>query len=135
MSDNISEKSSKPDEYIQITLAESSQSVSLEKVRRILRTFMDDIYDYNRELDNNRKGKILTVVDASISDETQRKAVKDMINEAWYNSRPNGQKYYASYPRMDQAVEAIGFSLRSEADKMIEPSPSLEEYNPYKEIN
>jgi hypothetical protein len=39
-----------------------------------------DIYEQRKHL----LGKVLTVIDASISDPEQRKAAKDLINNAWY---------------------------------------------------
>jgi predicted kinase len=40
----------------------------------------ENVYDQRKHL----IGKILTIVDASFSDPEQRKAVKDMVNDAFY---------------------------------------------------
>lgn len=40
----------------------------------------DDVYNQRKHL----IGKILTIVDASFGDPEQRKAVKDMVNDAFY---------------------------------------------------
>lgn len=126
----MSDKIGREVEYIQISLDESVEKIPLSKVRKILRTFQEDVYDYNHKHDKKRLGKILTIIDGSIADQTQRKAIKDMINDAWYGDRwVEGHNHY---PRLDQATEAIGFSLY---DKMAQPSiEPAEVQNKYKEV-
>lgn len=55
-----------------------------EKFRKQVQVLAEKI---NEDVFNQRKhtiGKILTIVDASFSDPEQRKAVKDMVNDAFY---------------------------------------------------
>lgn len=55
-----------------------------EKFKKQVQVLAEKI---NEDVCNQRKhliGKILTIVDASFSDPEQRKAVKDMVNDAFY---------------------------------------------------
>lgn len=50
----------------------------------------------NIEWDNKKYllGKILTIIDGSVSDKVQNKAVKDMINNVWYEAPTVGGGAY-----------------------------------------
>ena len=122
---------SKEVEYIQICLDESSERVPLAKVQKILRAYQEDLWDYNGKLEKKRLGKILTIINGAIADQTQRKAIKDIVNDVWY-----GEHYvegHSHYPRLEQATQAIGFDLW---DKNAVPmnTQQIEEYNKYKEL-
>lgn len=105
-----------------------SKEVKVESLKKVLRQYENDIFDYTRELDKNRLGKVLTIIDGAIADETQRKAVKDMVHDSWHgNSRP-----YREYPQANQVAEALGFTLYE--DLVAEPVNTSTPYNPYKEL-
>ena len=100
-------------------------TVEKSLVEKVISKYVEDIYKHNGELDKSRLGKILTVVDGAISDETQRKAVKDLIHDAWY-----GASSYRVYPQVRHVGEALGLDLsRYEAMPVSE-----KDYNPYKEL-
>jgi hypothetical protein len=110
----------------------SESEISLKKVRSILRHFQSDVYEYNQRLDKNRLGKILTIVDSAISDETQRKAMKDLINDSWW-SHHHSVEGFGDYPRLEHATQAIGFDLYEPINSGSDAVPAVE-FNRYKEI-
>ena len=103
------------------------------RARRIFDRYQVDSWQYFDKLNSNRLGKVLTVIDGAISDATQRKAVKDLIHEAWYSSNHNIEFSYGA-PRIQQPLEAIGFELYVSDDMPPQPTPEPQ-YNPYNEIN
>lgn len=109
-----------------------STVLSVGHIRNVLVKYQEDVYDYNRKLEDRRRGKILTVIDGVIADETQRKAVKDLVNEAWY-SATSYIDGHAHYPQMRHVGEALGFDLHP-LDKDMQPAMPNSEYNPYKSI-
>lgn len=122
--------SSDNEEFITISLKNSTEKIPLSKVQRILIAYENDIYDYNRKLESKRLGKVLTIIDGAIADQTQRKAIKDIVNDMWYGDRwVDGHSHY---PQLRQATDAIGFPLRSEKDVI--SLPAHEEFNRYKEV-
>jgi len=102
------------------------KTVEVETLRKVLQKFSDDIGKANRDIESNRLGKVLTIVDSSIADETQRKAMKDLIHDAWYASHGR------IYPQMYQATDALGFTLWTE-NPLVVPVDDTK-YNPYKEL-
>ena len=101
--------------------------VNIEVLRSVLKKFDTDMHNYNDELSKTRLGKVLTIIDGAIADETQRKAVKDLINDSWYSAL-DSRRY--SYPKLYKATEALGFRLWNETAVPLAP----EDYNPYEEI-
>ena len=105
-----------------------SKEVTLEldvkKAQRILQAYQNDIYEYTREEDNNRKGKLLTLIESVIPNENQCKAVKDMVHEILNTSRP-----YQEYPQLRKAVQAIGFELYDEIQSFT--TQDNDDYNKY----
>lgn len=102
--------------------------VEVETLRKVLQKFSEDIHKANRDIESNRLGKVLTIVDSSIADETQRKAMKDLIHDAWYAATHNQR----IYPQMYQATEALGFTLWTENPLAVPVDDT--KYNPYKEL-
>ena len=100
--------------------------------RKVLQQYQSDVYEYGSELDKNRLGKVLTIVDSSIADETQRKAVKDLINDAWYNARPRYGKFYQGHPHLADALGALGFDLYTKED--MPSAMPVERINPYESL-
>lgn len=104
--------------------------VSVVNLRKVLQKYQEDVGQFYRDIEKNRLGKILTIVDGSFSDETQRKAVKDMINGVWY--RPI-ESIGTTCPHVSQVTEALGFQLWELTDGP-PPLPETKRYNPYKEL-
>jgi hypothetical protein len=100
------------------------EEVKVETLKIVLRQFQSDVFEYNHQLESKRLGKVLTIIDGSIADETQRKAVKDLVNDSWYSARP-----VKIYPTVSQVSEALGFEIHESPD--IAPPQSLATYNPY----
>ena len=83
------------------------KEVQVQPLKKVLQMYEDDIQQYNLEYSKNRLGRLLTIIDGAIVDGTQRKAVKDMINDMWYGaSRP-----FQEYPQAWRVAEALGFEL------------------------
>lgn len=102
------------------------KEVKVDNLKKVLQKYSNDMEKYYREHESHRLGKVLTVIDGSIADETQRKAVKDLIHDAWYSNR-----LHMEYPQAYKAAEALGFKLWEEVALM----PRDEnEFNPYKEL-
>jgi len=62
------------------------------------------IYEYQQ----NKIGKILTIIDASVSDHEQRKAMKDLIKEVFYSS-------YLSATGVDYCMASLARVLKKHA--------------------
>lgn len=105
--------------------------LNVKKARKVFKQFRDDSYEYQDELSKNRLGKVLTIIDSAIADETQRKAVKDLINDAWYSSQPRSGKFYHGQPGLHEALSAIGFDMYDKTTPDIEPAHV---YNPYEQL-
>lgn len=104
------------------------KTVEVNVLRKVLQKYSDNIFEANRDIEKNRLGKILTIVDSSIADETQRKAMKDLINDAWYSAN-HTQKVY---PQAYQVAEALGFTLWTENPLAVPAGGN--QFNPYKEL-
>lgn len=106
--------------------------LKVKDIRKVLNQYIDDVSEYNSELDKNRLGKVLTIIDGAIADETQRKAIKDLVNDAWHNARPRYGKFYDGCPNMWQVADALGFQLH---DPLVVPEAiPVREYNPYTKL-
>jgi len=101
--------------------------IEVEKVKLVLRKYKEDMSDFTHDTDKNKLGKVLTVIDGAIADETQRKAVKDLIHDGWYNSMN-----HRIYPQMHHVAEVLGFQLYEDADTL--PATPMVNYNPYKDL-
>ena len=111
----------------------STTEIELSQVQNILREYQEDIFDYNRKLEKHRLGKVLTIIDSAVSDETQRKAVKDLVHDAWYSSSVYIEGH-SGHPQLRLVTEAIGFDLYSQGPLLEAPSAPVEEYNKYKHL-
>lgn len=100
-------------------------TVEKSKVEKVFNAYVNDIYKANGEIEKSRLGKILTVIDGAISDETQRKAVKDLVHDVWY-----GTTAYSSYPQARCVTEALGIKYDRDILHVSHP----DEYNPYMEL-
>lgn len=56
-----------------------------EPLRRVLQRFNEDLGTYINDDQRNKLGRVLTIIDASISDPTQRKAIKDLVQGQWWS--------------------------------------------------
>lgn len=77
----------------------------------------------NAEIYNQRKyllGKILTITDSSIADKEQRKAVKDLVQDAFYT----GSYWNELRKVFSDFREANGFERRDQDSPSIDIEPS-----------
>ena len=79
MSDNTSEDTQKK--------CDESSKINESKLRPMLQKFNEDLGVYINDDQRFRLGKVLTIIDAAISDPEQRKAIKDLVQNDWWNSR------------------------------------------------
>ena len=71
---------------------------------------------------------MLTIIDGAIADETQRKAVKDLVHDAWY--RPSEAVIGSPFPQMSDVTSALGFQLYNDPVTV----ETATRYNPYSEL-
>lgn len=115
------------EEYVVISRNDSEQKLSLEVLNKVLWTYEKDKQKYFDETTKRRLGRVLTIIDSAIADETQRKAVKDLVHDAWYSSSTRFDDL--RNPIIYEVQEALGIEVRAS----VEPVP-VERYNPYREL-
>lgn len=75
------------------------------------------LIDEQREISNNFLGKVLTIIDASIQDLEQKKAIKDLIKSAfWDNTKFNSYCKTTIYDFFDKYGK--DFLPESKEDKL-----------------
>lgn len=126
---NASEVKEENNEKVIIQRNDGSQELPLETLNRVLWKYEQDKEDYFAEQSRYRLGRILTIIDSSIADETQRKAVKDLVHDAWYSDHAQNINA-APYTHMFDVQTALGIETRIDAAQI----PQNEHYNPYKEL-
>lgn len=94
---------------------EESVNVEVSDLRPMLQKFSNLLSQYINEEQRWRLGKVLTVIDASIADQEQRKAIKDIIQGFWWNNNHDGtpDSLEMNSPNLDLTAicEALGFDL------------------------
>lgn len=91
-----------------------TNTVTIKPLRKMLQRFNEDLGQYINGEERFKLGRVLTIIDASIPDPEQRKAVKDLVNNEWWNS--NGARQLESAminPHTDiRAIcRVLGFEL------------------------
>jgi hypothetical protein len=93
---------------------EQVEAVETSKLRKGLVRFNEDLGIYINNDQRYKLGRVLTIIDASISDLEQRKAVKDLIQDNWWSNqnRPveNG-KMVNPHTDIRGLCKALGFEL------------------------
>ena len=69
----------------------SIDKVDVKPLRKALQKFNEDLGVYINDDLRFKLGRVLTIIDAAISDQEQRKAIKDLINNEWW-SGPSGNR-------------------------------------------
>lgn len=88
-------------------------------VRNMLQKFNSDLGLYIDDERRHKLGRVLTIVDASIADNEQRKAVKDLIRDMWWSdttSRPADGHMISPHADIRAICEVMGFELYPETD-------------------
>lgn len=82
-------------------------------LRTLLQKFNEDLGTYINAEERFKLGRVLTIVDASIADPEQRKAIKDLINNEWWNGNARATEAQMANPHSDlRAIcEVLGFEL------------------------
>lgn len=85
-----------------------------------LQNFNEELGVYINENDRYKLGKVLTIVDATISNPEQCKAIKDLINSAWWgnDNRISGGAMSNPHTDLRAVAKALGFELYEKSDAM-----------------
>lgn len=103
---------------------------NISAVRKIIQAFNEDLGVYINDDDRHKLGKVLTIIDASISDPEQRKAIKDLINDSWWNKQYKYGTDRMVNPHSDlRAIcQVLGFEMYPDNYAAPEVSVGEEEY-------
>jgi hypothetical protein len=104
-----------------------------ERLRKQLKQLVLELNVHIEDRKSQLLGQILTITDSSTADPTQRKAVKDLVTNAFYSGRYPGEK-----GGIEWEVERLGHSLGIEGDLFQQPSDEElppEPNNPYDNIS
>lgn len=87
--------------------------ITKEKLQPMLQVFNEDLGVFINNDQRHKLGRVLTVIDASVSDPEQRKAVKDLINSEWWGGNNRLLEGRMSNPHTDLRgiCRALGFEL------------------------
>jgi hypothetical protein len=90
-----------------------SETVNIKPLRKVLQRFNEDLGVYINDDQRFKLGRVLTIIDASISDPEQRKAIKDLINNEWWGPNTQLSRGPMSSPHTDLRglCQALGFEL------------------------
>ncbi len=64
--------------------------MSEKNLRPMLQQFNEGLGVYINDKERYLLGRVLTIIDASIADPEQRKAIKDLVNGEWWNPGNRG---------------------------------------------
>lgn len=111
---------------------ESVAIVEVSQLRPMLQHFNEEIGCYINDDQRYRLGKVLTLIDASVSDLEQRKAIKDIINDFWWKISPQSRisDVGMASPHSDirGLTQALGFDLYPVTNDS-EPMPIGNDYS------
>ena len=96
-------------------MSEKSEDITEEQytLRKLLQQFNEDLGQYINSEERFKLGRVLTIVDASIADPEQRKAIKDLVNNEWWNNdvRYTGTSMTNPHSDMRAICKVLGFEL------------------------
>lgn len=64
----------------------SSVEIKVVPLRKMLQRFNESLGEHINEDQRYKLGRVLTIIDATIADQEQRKAIKDLVQNAWWLS-------------------------------------------------
>jgi hypothetical protein len=109
-------------------VSEDVVSVEVIQLRKCLKRFDENLGDYINDDQRYKLGRVLTIIDASIQDTEQRKALKDLINNEWWGR--NSSTRIAKDGAMDNPhteirgiCKALGFELYKSDDCALPCTP------------
>lgn len=62
----------------------SKLELEAKPLQKVLQKFNEDLGRYINDDQRFKLGRVLTIIDAAISDPEQRKAIKDLVNSEWW---------------------------------------------------
>ncbi|MES1987284.1 MAG: hypothetical protein V4440_04500 [Pseudomonadota bacterium] len=63
----------------------SKLELEATSLRKVLQNFNEQLGVYINDDQRFKLGRVLTIIDAAISDPEQRKAIKDLVNNEWWS--------------------------------------------------
>ncbi len=107
-------------------------TIEVEKLRKALQVFNGELGIAENDQQRHLVGRILTIVDASISDTEQRKAIKDMVNQAvWMPAETLSS--FSPHDEIRKLTEALGFMLYPERDELPTNVP-IQQFNRFTDL-
>ena len=119
--------SKKEEELCETVQDTSERDIEVSKLRKGFQRLNEDLGKFINDDQRYKLGRVLTIIDASISDPEQRKAIKDLVNNEWWNSnKPYSSECRMMSPHTDirGLCLALGFELYP-----------AQEYNTIQEVN
>ena len=103
-----------------------------DKVKKGLQELERQRNNAKNDSDSYKLGRILTVIDGVISDPEQRKAVKDLVQNIWYDNNSPISPFAMNNSLEALLAKALGFKLWDEPD-LSQPQTPVE-WNPFDEV-
>lgn len=92
-----------------------SDTVTISPLRKMLQRFNENLGIFINAEERFKLGRVLTIIDASMADPEQRKAVKDLIQNEWWNgngARPaNDSNMHNPHSDLRAICRVLGFEL------------------------
>jgi len=94
-------------------MSKDLDNVEVVRLRKVLQQFNEDLGQYINAEERFKLGRVLTIVDASIADPEQRKAIKDLVNNEWWSAHRPTTDTPMTNPHSDlRAIcKVLGFEL------------------------
>lgn len=91
----------------------NTNEVTVKSLRTVLQRFNEDLGQYINGEERYKLGRVLTIIDAAISDPEQRKAIKDLVQNEWWGHGVRNSESAMSNPHTDMRglCLALGFDL------------------------
>lgn len=92
---------------------DQSTNITVNELRPLLQSFNEDLGTYINDDQRYKLGRVLTIIDASIADPEQRKAIKDLVNNEWWTRSNQIGRSRMTSPHTDlRAIcRTLGFEL------------------------
>jgi hypothetical protein len=87
--------------------------ITKENLQTALQAFNEDLGVFINNDQRHKLGRVLTIIDASIGDPEQRKAIKDLVNNEWWSggNRPVEGRMMSPHTDLRGICRAFGFDL------------------------
>lgn len=87
--------------------------VEVKPLQKTLQRFNEDLGQFINADQRYKLGRVLTIIDAAIADNEQRKAIKDLIQNEWWTSsiRPAESPMENPHTDLRGICIALGFEL------------------------